>query len=106
MVLPPYHDGTTFDKTKHSCLLYLEGITILALNTKTIGAVQQAYTLPLPVLNGTYGWEDTYVQCPSNYTYLEHFKFTIDYQMDKPAELRSGNDVLMTVDATNGFTLE
>uniref|UniRef100_A0A914YYG3 V-type proton ATPase subunit S1/VOA1 transmembrane domain-containing protein n=1 Tax=Panagrolaimus superbus TaxID=310955 RepID=A0A914YYG3_9BILA len=111
IVLPPYHDANIapFDTKKRSCLLYLEGITILVLDFKSIGGAQKAYTLPLIAANDSYGYQDSYVVCPpgpkdgGNFTTGTPFSFVIDYRINKPRQLVLENSVVMTV--SKGFML-
>uniref|UniRef100_A0AC34F2Y0 V-type proton ATPase subunit S1/VOA1 transmembrane domain-containing protein n=1 Tax=Panagrolaimus sp. ES5 TaxID=591445 RepID=A0AC34F2Y0_9BILA len=111
VVLPPYHDSNLapFDLKKRSCMLYLEGITILVLDVKSIGSAQKAYTLPLKAANDSYGWDDSYAVCPAgpkdggNFTTGTPFSFIIDYRISKPRQLVLENSVVMTV--SKGFKL-
>jgi hypothetical protein len=100
LVLPPYHMSSIakFDNssTFGSCLLYLEAITILVLNQASIGGVQQAYTLPLAVANGTYGWDASYVICQKVYNETQPFNFTIDYNV-KGSLVGDNKEVLMSI---------
>jgi hypothetical protein len=111
LVLPPYHaniEGLAFDPKGRTCLLYLEAITILVLNKKTIGGVQQAYTLPLLASNSTYNWDESYAVCPSgtNITFKDTFNFTIDYAVNEPIQLlTTDKKVLMTISEPFQLTL-
>jgi hypothetical protein len=96
LVLPPYHTSLAKFDNSSSCLLYLEAITILVLNQATIGGVQQAYTLPLAIQNGTYNWETGYAICQKAYNETQPFNFTIDYNV-KGQLIGDNKEVLMSI---------
>jgi hypothetical protein len=111
IILPPYHDSTlaTFDKTTQ-CLLYLEGITIVVINKKSIGAVQHAFALPMNFTSDSYGWSKDYVKCPNStqadkpFATGTPFSFIIDYQVGKAGqELKNNDQVVMSI--KQGFKL-
>ena len=74
VVIPAYSQATKFDKKAHSCLFYLESVTILVLKKSSIGANngQQAYSVRLGAQNDSYGYSETgFFSCPTNSTYKD-----------------------------------